>query len=714
MIRKSQLLKIGSLKSKSSEPPHNSKLRQEAKFVRFEDRSQLQYDAEYFVHHASKADLERSAGQGCHLCSLAVSCVWKPIAGNTSKYSAEFAREFLNNKFKDRSEVSASRENTDSQAGIPSRSTDIQCAIYRQKRSLSYNIGYVDSQTDTEADGLTISLQDGSFLCCQSPKYFATANIKLDSAQILPSELSESTGSDHSFETASFWLRQCLDNHQECRVPAATNRALFPGRLLYVEQNDEQLQVQLRETKHMGSTFPYFVLSHCWGSANVLKLTQNSLPTMLSSIPFSTLPKTFQDAIRTTLKLGYSYLWIDSLCIIQDSTSDWAAQSAIMGDIYHNSTLCIAAVASSSGSNGCFRSRNPLSSFACKLGCKEDQTFYANLNSAQIRHKFLVEHAAPLWTRAWVFQETMLSPRTLNFTSDLLFWDCRQLQAWESMPAEEFTDSAVYTPKHYLGRVEGASSDLLRTGRSFSKLKRMRGFWEAIVYEYTTSNLTFEKDRLVALAGVAKLMSRWMGESAYLAGLWRDGQDSLLHYLLWKTSDKGTAPSISTTYIAPSWSWASAAASIVFHQHKDSFKPIANVVEADVTLKDPESLFGEVTDGRLVVSGYLLNATPCQSATDDGTFAFPFGGSLDMNWDTKAPGHDETADGVICLFMSFERFEARGVLRPHACSYAGLMLEPARADSKSFRRRGMFFVGSHDAEWPEIPSGAEEREVVIC
>jgi hypothetical protein len=164
MIRKSQLLKIGSLESKSSEPPHNTKFRHEAKFIRFEDRSQLQYDAEYFVHHASKVDLERSAGQGCHLCSLAVACVWKPIVGKTSKYSAEFAREFLDNKFKDGPEVSASTEDTNSEADIPSRSTDIQCAIYRQKRSLSYHIGYVDGQTDAEADGLTISLQGAPFL----------------------------------------------------------------------------------------------------------------------------------------------------------------------------------------------------------------------------------------------------------------------------------------------------------------------------------------------------------------------------------------------------------------------------------------------------------------------------------------------------------------------------------------------------------------------
>jgi hypothetical protein len=308
----------------------------------------------------------------------------------------------------------------------------------------------------------------------------------------------------------------------------------------------------------------------------------------------------------------------------------------------------------------------------------------------------------------------MLSPRTLNYTSDLLFWDCRELQAWESMPGGVVGDIAVFTPKEYLGRVERASQSLVETGTSFNKLKKTRGFWEAIIYEYTTANLTFEKDRLVALAGVAKLMSRWMGESTYLAGLWSNGHHSLLHHLLWKTSSRGTVPTRSATYIAPSWSWASVAATIVFHQHKDTFKPIASIVEADTTLKDPESRFGEVADGCLVVSGHLLGARPCKSATDGGTFSFSFGGSLDMHWDTGPPKTDEAANGVMCLFMTFERFEARGVLRPHACSYAGLILEPAEADSILFRRSGMFFVGSNDEEWPEIPPGAEKHEIIIC
>jgi hypothetical protein len=391
MIRKSQLLKISLLESKSSEPPHSTEVRKEATFIRFEERGQLQYDAEYFLHHASKAELDNSAGQGCHLCSLAVSCVWKPIPGKTSRYSADFAKGFLENKFKGGSEVSDFEQGTDPQEDVSSRSSEIQCAIYRQKRSLSYNIGFVDSQTGTEADGLTISLQGWRFLFCPNPEDFTTTDINLDSANVLPSKLSGSTNSDQSFATASFWLRQCLENHQECRVAPTAGRSSFPGRLLHVDQCGQKPRVQLRETESMSSMVPYFVLSHCWGGANVLKLTQSSLPSMLNSVSFSSLPKTFQDAIYTTLELGYSYLWIDSLCIIQDSTLDWAAQSAIMGDIYYNAILCIAAVASRSGSDGCFRPRNPLSSFACKLGIKDNQSLYGNLrfekkSSAKMPH----------------------------------------------------------------------------------------------------------------------------------------------------------------------------------------------------------------------------------------------------------------------------------------------------------------------------------------
>jgi hypothetical protein len=46
------------------------------------------------------------------------------------------------------------------------------------------------------------------------------------------------------------------------------------------------------------------------------------------------MPATFFDATIITRELGYRYLWIDSLCIVQDFLEDWEAESQNMGNIY--------------------------------------------------------------------------------------------------------------------------------------------------------------------------------------------------------------------------------------------------------------------------------------------------------------------------------------------------------------------------------------------
>lgn len=97
----------------------------------------------------------------------------------------------------------------------------------------------------------------------------------------------------------------------------------------------------------------YATLSHCWGGLEFLTLTRNSLASFMTKVPIEECPKTFQDAVFITRKLGIDYLWIDSLCIIQDSEQDWLNESALMSQVYSNSTITIAAAAACDGTIGC-------------------------------------------------------------------------------------------------------------------------------------------------------------------------------------------------------------------------------------------------------------------------------------------------------------------------------------------------------------------------
>jgi hypothetical protein len=147
-------------------------------------------------------------------------------------------------------------------------------------------------------------------------------------------ELPISTQSDASFEIASSWLTECLATHVQCQQQPHNAQNALPSRLLDVGAQQNPQVLRLRETRSLGTNIAYLTLSHCWGKTDSLKLTCESRAAMCESIPLGILPKTFQDAVLITRRLQYRYLWLDSLCIVQDSDDDWRRESAVMGDIY--------------------------------------------------------------------------------------------------------------------------------------------------------------------------------------------------------------------------------------------------------------------------------------------------------------------------------------------------------------------------------------------
>ncbi|KAF2811222.1 heterokaryon incompatibility, partial [Mytilinidion resinicola] len=102
----------------------------------------------------------------------------------------------------------------------------------------------------------------------------------------------------------------------------------------------------------------YVALSHYWGNTHTFITTSTNLAKTYEGIPWLELPKTFQDAVIINRRLGIRYLWIDSLCILQDSESDWHFESARMGEIYTNSYITSAASLAPNGGTGIFHSRS--------------------------------------------------------------------------------------------------------------------------------------------------------------------------------------------------------------------------------------------------------------------------------------------------------------------------------------------------------------------
>ena len=152
----------------------------------------------------------------------------------------------------------------------------------------------------------------------------------------------------------------------------------------------------------------YVALSYCWGQTQNFITTIANLASMKEKIPLDKLPQTIRDAIIITRALGIQYLWVDALCIIQDSKDDWEAESGRMMGVYGRAFLTISAALGPDVHYGLFRKWNP--------------------HAAPSTTDWLPLQNDPLYSRAWALQERMLSIRLLIFGSDRLYWECDNSQ----------------------------------------------------------------------------------------------------------------------------------------------------------------------------------------------------------------------------------------------------------------------------------------------
>ncbi|KAF2245985.1 HET-domain-containing protein [Trematosphaeria pertusa] len=226
-------------------------------------------------------------------------------------------------------------------------------------------------------------------------------------------------------------LDECMTSHNSCKD---LGQPQLPKRVLSLQSHGPH-NISIRLVEPQGEFDSYAALSHCWGHEQRCTLTKSSLQARKQGIPWDTIPKTFKDAIRFCLMLGIRYIWVDSLCIIQDDEKDWEIESSKMADIYQFAYLTLAATASPGDSQGCYPETSvsaddleihiPEDVGACRIAVRRPLKHWDNLIPSQLKQQF------PLLSRAWVFQERILSPRVLHFCKSELVWECRQLSVCE-------------------------------------------------------------------------------------------------------------------------------------------------------------------------------------------------------------------------------------------------------------------------------------------
>jgi hypothetical protein len=309
------------------------------------------------------------------------------------------------------------------------------------------------------------------------------------------------------------------------------------------------------------------------------------------------LPKVFQEAAMVAQSLEIRYLWIDTLCIIQDCANDWEEQAAVMGEIFEAATLTIAASSSADPSRSLFVSRLPnyqeAELFSEPVEELRDVVFKAR---KKITHGIHAKtgwslEVDPLETRAWALQERVLSTRLIAFTGAELQWKCRKVKACECRQNSSPSQPLFYVP---------SGIPRLDSILKYSKI------WSQIIEDYSNRNLKVPQDKLPALSGLASMFCAATGFT-YIAGLW---EESLLSDLIWQRNS--AAYERSSTYLAPTFSWVSAPGAVSFrfarHSYPGTRVPHAEIVEVQYRTTARHNAYGKAASGSLKIRGHTVPA----------------------------------------------------------------------------------------------------------
>ncbi|KAK3346387.1 heterokaryon incompatibility protein-domain-containing protein [Lasiosphaeria hispida] len=374
-------------------------------------------------------------------------------------------------------------------------------------------------------------------------------------------ELDTQTDSAGSFGLIDRWIETCAKSHKSCQQ---THARRLPTRLLHVtrqDQNGSALMVQLHET----NTFPvtsgntqYAALSYCWGSfhwnaVHAYKLKDGTYQYLKNGIPSDKLPKTIQHAAYATLQLGLCWLWVDALCIFQDSADDWAREAATMADVYRGSHITISALGADSSNGGLFARRDALMYAPFPVAPQTDGVSIC-VYPAKARDFIEPFRDFPLRKRGWVLQERVLSRRAVGF-GPILSWECGELVTDEFNFQIDGWDEPLSMKFHKLLGRYGNTGPI--TDIASPAAEEFYSFWLSMLKSFSRAGLHLKTDRLQAISGVISVIQSVTGWEN-VSGLWLP---FITHELLWKTSrswQEGVFqdPRVRTG-LPPTWSWIS-------------------------------------------------------------------------------------------------------------------------------------------------------------
>lgn len=373
------------------------------------------------------------------------------------------------------------------------------------------------------------------------------------------------SGTDDAFALVQDWERECSKSHTKCQVTIAGQRIndsrqiKLPSRVIHLRGSKDNIKPHVLATQ--GKMGAYTALSHRWGDMELLALQKHNITERLLDISWDSLPKTFRDAMTVTKSIGIDYIWIDSLCIIQNDQVDWINESARMGEIYESAWMTIVASNAKDANEGLFIDRPELYP-SLELpyydsNGDEQGSCFMDFSREYLSEDGDCREQGPLFKRAWATQEWLLSRRAVYYAKDRMIWLCKTLQTSE---------------RGFVG--EGLRE---RDGSNID--------WTELIEYHSARDLTYETDRLMSLSGISREVAKTRPDDEYNWGVWKS---EIHRNLVWQRSRRAIGIKSDNPLNAPSWSWVSVLGPVNFWKgyYDPSYEIKIEISDKVITLHD--------------------------------------------------------------------------------------------------------------------------------
>ncbi|CAG8961989.1 hypothetical protein HYFRA_00014034 [Hymenoscyphus fraxineus] len=624
--------------------------------VRFLENIDLNIKHADLPFHPSLIGVRSSANLGCRLCVVFLEAIDK-------KYSKRLYYESENS-------LDSSNAPREDRAYVPSFHNLLppirRFQFSRVVRSILMprNFHVVFAQDRHGAKTLQLASRSDHIqiydICCARDDYLATCQWTTAYTS------TENPLSQTSISLIRYWQDSCSRQHTVCHQSAAIH---LPRRLLKIEDSgDLRLVLFGADTGEV----PYCALSYCWGNYPALKLLSENLEDMMRHISAKAMSKTHRDAVLLARALGHQYIWIDALCVVQDSQEDWGAESSRFLDYYENSILTIAVAGVARVAGVASLSDDGFLNVFANPDLTEHILVEARQDMESPRREW--QHALhiraqsddrdndyPLYERSWAFQELLLSPRLLVLQSKSIVWCCDSLICYDT--------GTTQIPRFWksLSSVRGQLATGTMTESSICSL------WLTIVEFYSGLSTTHSFNRLHAISGLAERLARLVSLH-YAAGIW---QEDIVRGLLWfsESGHPRNQAATSKDYIAPTWSWASLGDKVSFNlpwsaNEISHLQKVAELLDVNI-MYDPE--FCTVRGGHITLRA---PAVGLQAFRDLAGHTY----KLDTDDSTK---DDDLGDVLFLACVKLVIKSSRN-WREH---WVGLALKPITS-SEQYRRIG--------------------------